>query len=160
MNFWKQLSLKQLSFLVEKKWKVAVNYKSSTIHIVPDDKQQLQGSPELSKKLWMDFSQDGKRQTVTELKKSDILYNEELKKIPVMYLSNNIINVFFVHLTCIYIYISFLFSTLHMYFVLINCKKIGRQVDAEGKDDIDKNMCNISKSSASESCGWFMFFKM
>lgn len=120
---------------------------------MPDDKQQLQGSPELSKKLWMDFSQDGKRQTVTELKKSDILYNEELKKIPVMYLSNNIINVFFVHLTCIYIYISFLFSTLHMYFVLINCKKIGRQVDAEGKDDIDKNMCNISKSSASESCG-------
>lgn len=104
-------------FSWKKKWKVAVNYKSSTIYIVPDDKQQLQGSPELSKKLWMDFSQDGKRQTVTEMKKSDILYNEELKKIPVMYLSNNIINVFFVHLTCLYIYISFLFSTLHMYFV-------------------------------------------
>lgn len=49
-----------------KKWKVEVNYKSSTsvitttVHIVPDDKQQLQGSPELSPKHWMDFSQDGK----------------------------------------------------------------------------------------------------
>lgn len=72
--------------VIEKKWKVEVNYKSSTrvitttVHIVPDDKQQLQGNPELSPKHWMDFSQDGKRETVREMKKSELLYNDEFKK--------------------------------------------------------------------------------
>ncbi|XP_062603684.1 uncharacterized protein LOC134265484 [Saccostrea cucullata] len=111
--------------VLEKKWKVEVNYKSSssvittTVHIVPDDTQQLQERPELSPKEWLDFSEAGKRDTVRKMKKSDEIYNEEFKKLRSQFLEHRI-------------------------------KKILREMDAEGKDDVDKNAFNISHSSASE----------
>lgn len=118
---------------------------------MPDDQQQLQEIPELSPKHWMDFSEEGKRQTVTEMKKCDVLYNEELKKFRCVYIYINCIYTFLPHpCTCT----IFLFKRDQYLECLL--KKIGRQMDAHGKDHIDNNMFNISKSSASERCGWFI----
>lgn len=77
-----------------------------------------------------------------------------------MQLSNHIIYFFIcISFTHKHSFVKF----MHLYFVFflfkrnqyLDCllKKIGRQMDAEGKDDIDKNMLNISKSSAGERCG-------
>lgn len=129
------------SKVLEKKWKVEVNYKSATsvitttVHIVPDDKQQYE-LPELSPKHRMDFSEEGKRQTVTEMKKCDVLYNEEFKKFRYIYI-----------IFCIYTFLPhpctctfFLFKRNQYLECLL--KKIGRQMDAHGKMTLTK-ICSI-----------------
>ena len=55
------------SYVYRKKWKVEVNYKSrasviiTLIHIIPNtmDPHRLQKIPELSPKMWLDFSETG-----------------------------------------------------------------------------------------------------
>lgn len=72
---------------------------------------------------------------------------------PVMHLSNHIINIFLsfdLHLQISiyflkFMHIDFVFSYLKEINQYLECllKKIGRQMDAEGKNGIDKNMFNF-----------------
>lgn len=86
----------------------------------------------------MDFSEDGKRQVVTEMKKCDVLYNEEFKKFRCVYIYINCIYTFLPHpCTCT----IFLFKRDQYLECLL--KKIGRQMDVHGKMTLTKIFQNL-----------------
>ncbi|XP_078336984.1 uncharacterized protein LOC144626577 [Crassostrea virginica] len=114
--------------VLEKKWKVEVNYKSrasviiTLIHIIPNtmDPHRLQKIPELSPKMWLDFSETGKTNAVQKLLEDDRVYAEEFRNFRNQYIDHRL-------------------------------RKLVNQFDSEGHDIVENNRFCTSHATASES---------